>query len=380
MRPGQTPPPALLALLLSSLAAAAPYPRNFDLRAAGFGYLEPAPAATAETTAPTVTPSAALAEEVIVARDLTTTWTETRTYTSTISSWNGPTTTAIPGGNGENCVPEQGTGQIACGVICCADWQYCAALGQCSANVGVGTWSEWTTIGVITTQFSAPYRVTSGSTIIATETASETTTTTGTAAGETQTPSETAGAGASTTSDSDHLSGGAIAGIVVGTLAGIVLLALLCFCCIARGLWAAFAGLFGKKDHQKKERIEVIEERYSRHNSAYGAARRPAHRTWFGGGGRPHSASSRKPVERKEGGGFGWLVAGAGALAILLGLRRHDRDDHKRHSHDSVAVKERRRYSRPPPRPRSDWSSSYYTDSYTATTPSEFPAPRSSAR
>ncbi|KAI1304761.1 hypothetical protein F5Y03DRAFT_395285 [Xylaria venustula] len=352
------PPPALLTLLFTAFTAAVPYPRD-SLRDHGFGYLMPQECseycgAENELCCGTdeacytsdSTPTCTGVPHLLAQRDYTTTWTET--FTSTISSWYVPTTTAGVGSDGGPCVPPEGSGEIACGVICCADWQYCAYEGQCLANPGYSTWTEVTTTGVyVTTQFSAPYRPTSGPTVTGTSSP------TGTFASETQTASNTSPAAVSTANN--QLSGGAIAGIVVGTLAGVVLLLLLCFCCIARGLWHAFVGIFGGGGKKKRssERIDIVEERYSRHGSA--AAARPTHRTWFGGGGgRPSNAASRKE-KKSSGGGLGWLIAGAGALAILLGLRRSDK--RKSNSH------------RPS---RSEWSSSYYSDSYTATSPSEF--------
>ncbi|CAJ2513332.1 Uu.00g014510.m01.CDS01 [Anthostomella pinea] len=358
-------PPALLTLLLTTLASASPYPRD-DLRDLGFGYLQPRQCAqycgadnehccAADESCHTSSGIAACTavDPILAARDYTSTWTVT--YTSTISSWTGPTTTAVPNASGENCIPEAGTGQIACGSICCANWQYCAAEGQCAANAGVGTWTEVVTTGVLTTvQFSAPNRPTGtvSNTGTATGTA-ETATSTGTSTATPTPVGSTAGA-----STGASLSGGAIAGIVVGTIAGIILLLLLCFCCIARGLWGAFAAIFGGGRKRKTERVEITEERYSRHGSAHAAAAaRPSHRTWFGGGGgggRPSTAASRK--EKKSGGGLGWLAAGAGAAALLLGLKRHEKHTASRPSGSH----------RPP---RSDWSSSYYTDSYTASSP-----------
>ncbi|KAI1079435.1 hypothetical protein F5B20DRAFT_543538 [Whalleya microplaca] len=363
MRFGQITPTFLI-VLFTTLAGAHPYPRD-DIQDAGFGYLMPRDCAaycgadnqyccansescyTSSGIAGCATTGAGGTYNFI-----TTTW--TRTYTSTISSFiPGPTTAAGGGSNGQDCVPDEGSGQIACGPICCANWQYCAYSGQCKASETAGSWTQWTTVGVVTTQYSAPYRVTSGSTIF------ETSTPTGTADSATTSSTSTGGPAAVATT-SGSLSGGAIAGIVVGTIAGVFLLLLLCFCCIVRGLWGTIAGIFGlggKKRNQ--ERVEVIEERYSRHGSRRGsayAAARPAHRTWFGGGGgggggRPASAADRK--EKKSGSGLGWVAAGAGALALLLGLKRDER---------------RRATSQKPP--RSDWSSSYYTDSYTASSPS----------
>lgn len=360
MRFSRSASPTLLALLVASLTAANPFPRD-DIRDKGYGYLKirncdsycGADNQICCSAGQQCYTKAGIADCTAGGGDwdfFTTTWTETRTYTSTMSS-HLPGVTAAPGGNGEPCVPPEGSGQIACGPICCANWQYCAdkVKGQCMANDGA-SYTHWTTVGVITTQFSAPYRVTSGSTIYETST--------GEAPSATAEPSETAPAAPVEEGTNGGLSGGAIAGIVIGTIAGVMLLLLCCFCCIARGLWGAFASLFGggKKKGRGKERIEVVEERYSRHGSTHGG--RTQHGGWFGGGGggRPSGAGSRK--EKKSGEGLGWLAAGAGAMALLLGLKRDKRN--KTAGGGS---------SKPP---RSDWSSSYYTASYTASSPSEF--------
>ncbi|KAI0172300.1 hypothetical protein GGR52DRAFT_549829 [Hypoxylon sp. FL1284] len=370
MRPGHIQA-VLLSLLFSNPVVAHPYPHD-DRKDAGFGFLMPRACAAycgadnqyCCSSGETCTTSAGVASCAAGAGggvdQYTTTWTETKTYTSTISSYigPGPTTAASGGTNGEPCVPPEGSGQIACGPICCASDQYCAYKGQCLPNAASsGPWTQWTTVGVVTTQYSKPYRVTGGSTIVETSAP----TTTGTAASETTTST---GAPAPVESTSGGLSGGAIAGIVIGTIAGVVLLLLLCFCCIARGLWGVVSGLFGGGRKKKEtERIEVIEEHYSRrgsrHGSAYAgtAAGRPQHRTWFGGGGgRPASAAPRK----EKSSGLGWLAAGLGGAAVLLGLRREEKREEKRKA-----------ASHRPPRTRSDYSSSgYYTDSYFASNPS----------
>jgi hypothetical protein len=209
----------------------------------------------------------------------------------------------------------------------------------------------------ITTQYSAPYRVTSGTTVTATAAAS------GTAAAVSATAT---GNGTITTGTASHLSGGAIAGIVIGSIAGVALLLLLCFCCIVRGLWhgiLALLGLGGKKDRRDSRRTETIieEERYSRHGSAYG--RRDAHGGWFaggrsGGGGRPSSAAARNE-KRKSSSGTGFLGIGAalGTLLLLLGLKR----DNKRKRNEKT---------------RSEVSSSYLSSGYYDTDPSKYsPAP-----
>ncbi|KAI0124666.1 hypothetical protein BJ170DRAFT_597522 [Xylariales sp. AK1849] len=363
MRPHNHAPPAtLLALVFTTLTAANPYPRD-ELRDAGFGYLmnracdsycgtDNQYCCSSGQSCVTSIGIAACTGGSSGYDYYTTTWTETRTYTSTYSSYfPGATTPASGGTGGADCVPPAGSGQIACGPICCANWQYCSdsVNGQCMPNESAGSWSTGTTVGVVTTAFSAPYRVTSGSTIISTQTP-------GTAASATASATTT-GTATPVTTTSTQLSGGAIAGIVVGTIAGVILLLLLCACCIIRGAWHTVMGIlgFGKKE-KKTERVEITEERYSRHGSAYGG--RPAHRTWFGGGGRPSTAASRKE-KKKSGSGLGWMAAAGGAALLLLGLRRGDKK--KESSHKP---------------PRSDWGSSYYTDSYTASSPSSLSSDR----
>lgn len=359
MRPHRGPPPALLVLLLASLTSANPFPRD-DIRDAGFGYLMDRSCASycgadnqyccsSDETCVTSNNIATCTAGSGGYAAYTTTWTETHTYTSTWSSYvAGATTPASSGSDGEDCVPVSGSGQIACGTICCASTQYCAYSGQCSANADAGTWTTGTTVAVVTTAFSAPYRVTGTGT-------GTTTSATGTAASVTAT--STSAGGAVTTTTNNSLSGGAIAGIVVGTIAGVILLLLLCICCIVRGLWHTVLAIFGlgnKKD-RKTERTEIIEERYSRHGSARpsAAAARPSHRTWFGGagGGRPSTAASRN---EKKSSGVGWLAAAGGAALLLLGLKRGEK---KKASGHKPA--------------RSDYSSTYYTDSYTASSPSK---------
>jgi hypothetical protein len=137
---------------------------------------------------------------------------------------------------------------------------------------------------------------------------------------------------------------------VIGVLAGIVLFILVCFCCVLKTGFDAILDCFGLRDNRRKERVEVTEERYSRHGSA--SSRRDTHTGWFGGGG-------RRTEKKKSGiGEVGILASIALCLAglwAILGLRRRN--------------KER---ARPP---RSDVSYSYYSDSYSGqgTSESEFP-------
>ncbi|KAK4162062.1 hypothetical protein QBC43DRAFT_216124 [Cladorrhinum sp. PSN259] len=339
--------PASLWLLLSSAipqAAAGPFPKD-GTNAAAFGYLLQRDCAvpcgynnqyccgsgSQCTTAAGIAGCAAW-------NFFTTTWTETRTYTKTWSS-------AIPaatGTNGADCVPAPGTGHIACGPICCAETQYCAYSGQCMANgggVGVIT-TVHTGVQTVTTQFSAPYRVTSG-----------TATSTGVIATQTGEPEEGTGGGG--------LSGGAIAGIVIGTILGVALLLLLCACCLVRGLWHGVLAIFGigkKKDKRRSETI-IEEERYTRRGSSHAHG---AHSSWYGG--RPSTVSSRKEKKKSSGAGMLGLGAAMGTMALLLGLKR---DKNKKKG----AVKS-----------RSDISSSYYSDVYTADSPSSLSSDRRTRR
>lgn len=334
-----------VALLFSAQkVAAGPFPKD-DLHANGYGYLMPrdcdqycgynnmycCSAGTQCYTSNGIAGcSAANGGGYAI---YTTTWTQAATYTSTYSSYFPAVT-----GKGNNCVPVEGSGQSACGLICCAKDQYCAYNGQCLMGNGGGLVQTTVTSGglVFTTQFSAPYRVTSG-----------TGTVTGVPAGAT-----TTGATPEESTDGGGLSPGAIAGIVIGTIAGIILLLLICFCCVVGGLWhgvMAILGLGGKK----KETV-VEEERYRRSSSRHSG--RDAHGAWYGGaagGGRPGTVSGRKE-KKSDGKGLLGLGAALGTLWLLLGLKK---DKNGKKSTKS----------------RSDVSSSYYSDSYTGESPSEPP-------
>ncbi|PSR88930.1 hypothetical protein BD289DRAFT_225119 [Coniella lustricola] len=308
----------------------------------------------------------------------TTTWTETETFTSTYSSaWAAATTAAS--GSGGTCVPPAGSGEIACGSICCASWQYCAYDGQCVSNAGATTTDTAATTSysvysttvtsdgtTITTQYSAPYRVTG------TGTAS---TLTATAEGATGTGFGN-GTALATTSGS-HLSGGAIAGIVIGSVLGVALLLGICACVFLRGVWHGLLALLGlgggrdKKRNRSRETIIIEEERYSRHGGTPRTTRtvshadRDRHTGWFSGNraARSSAAESRRMSEKnnKESGQTSWWTAGAlGTLLVLLGLRR----DKKRRQSTAKRTS----------RPRSTVSSSYYTDyeDVSAGSPSEF--------
>ncbi|CZT39865.1 uncharacterized protein RSE6_00036 [Rhynchosporium secalis] len=272
----------------------------------------------------------------------TTTWTETNlvTKTSTIS-YGVPTTPVavapMPTANNVPAICTTSLGQSSCDTICCAADQRCAAPNSCTAH------SEFYQ-GPST--YAAPIRPTSGGISTATTIVSATTTVPfqapATASGSLFPIAEASGGGG--------LSAGAIAGIVIGVIAAIIILLLLCFCCIAKAGFDGLLAIFGlgKKKRRSTERIEVTEERYSRHGShAGGASRRDTHSGWFGG-----SKPARVNEKRKKESGFGGLgMVGAGllGLAAVLGLKRNH--DKKEKSHSG----------------RSDISSSYYTDSMTGT-------------
>ncbi|KAK1826147.1 hypothetical protein QBC39DRAFT_398661 [Podospora conica] len=344
-----------VALLFSAQnVAAGPYPKD-DLHAAGYGYLMPRQCnqycgldnqyccnagSTCLTVAGIATCSPAGNAGGFVV--YTTTWTQAATYTSTYSSYFPAFT-----GNGNSCIPVEGSGQSACGPICCAKDQYCAYNGQCLMGSGGGLVQTTVTSGglVFTTQFSAPYRVTSG-----------TGTLTGVPAGAT-----TTGAGGATpeeSTDGGGLSPGAIAGIVIGTIAGIILLLLLCFCCVVRGLWHGVMAILGLG---KKKETVIEEERYRRSSSRHSG--RDAHGAWYGGaagGGRPGTVSGRKE-KKSEGKGLLGLGAALGTLWLLLGLKKDKKGKKSTKS-------------------RSDVSSSYYSDSYTGESPSSMSSDRRTRR
>lgn len=327
-------PFTILLAYLAQNALAVPYPRD-DLHAAGFGYLMPrqceqycgfnnqyccTPGSTCYTSNGIAGCSAGAGGGVAF---YTTTWTSTQTFTSTFSSYFGAATAASG-----DCVPPAGSGQKPCGSICCASWQFCAYKGQCLAQ---GMNPSVSSGGPVTTEFIPPYRPTSGPvTGTATGTIGEVTTTSGAVA-----PGGGGGGGGG-------LSPGAIAGIVIGTLAGIVLLLLICACCIVRGLWkgaAAILGIGKKKEHDSDHRSS------SRHS------RRDNHGSWYGG--RPSTVSASRKEKKSSGKGLLGLGAALGTLWLLLGLRK---DKKKKGSTKT----------------RSDVSSSYWSSSsYTADSPSK---------
>lgn len=215
-------------------------------------------------------------------------------------------------------------GLTPCGIYCCAQGQFCAYANQCLAYGGSSTNGNGVSVVVVpTTSGSAFIRPTSATTATVVLTGTATTTV------PFQTPIGTDGSaltGVTATQQNNGLSGGAIAGIVIGVLLAIFLLFLFCACCLAKELFDSILGIFGLGKKSRKRRVTdttIIEERHSRHGSGRVTG---GGRTWFGTTSRPS-----RPQQKKSSGWGGALgVAGAlGALALLLGLKRRNKADEK---------------------------------------------------
>jgi hypothetical protein len=274
----------------------------------------------------------------------TTTYVETdlRTITTTFSSFfpistQGlvftTTTTAS-----SHC--QYALGESPCGPSnCCSAGQYCMTdINQCAAAAG-GSSAYYSSFYTVTQNPSVPVRPTSNTVLTVTSTGVATATVPFSA------PVGTDGStliGAQATTSGSRLSPGAIAGIVIGVIAGIILLLLICLCCCAKGAIDGILGIFGGGRRRRTE-TTYIEERRSHRGS------RPAGRTWFGT--RPTRVD--RTEKKKKAGGLGGLAtvgAGLGGLALLLGLKR------KRDQRNDA---------------KSGSSYSYYDESYTGTSESE---------
>jgi hypothetical protein len=255
---------------------------------------------------------------------LTTTYvmTDEVTVTTTLS-WQ-VTPTPEPCNSCNSC--EYSLGETPCGSMCCKSGQYCQQEGMCVAVGGdssgaYGTLFTVTTINTVT----APARPTSDTIFTITQTGGEVITTTQAYI----TPTGTGGAiltGPQAENEGGGLSGGAIAGIVIGVIAAIIILLLICICCCAKGLIDGILGIFGLGPRRKRREETEIYERHSHHH--HGS--RTGGRTWFGT--RPRRSGSRVS-EKKSGSGWGTFAgvsAALGGLALLLGMKRKkDRRDDK---------------------------------------------------
>ena len=260
--------------------------------------------------------------------------TDLQTITTTYSSYFAATTQndVVP----SNC--QYALGEVPCGSTCCSSGQYCMTdVNKCAAAGGGGSSGYYSSFYTVTQIASAPIRPTSNTVLTVTSTGAPTATVPYSA------PVGTDGStliGAEPQTQGGGLSAGAIAGIVIGVIAAIIILILICLCCCAKGLLDTILGIFTGK--RRRTETTYIEERHSHHGS------RPAGRTWFGA--RP---SRPDRTEKKSSGLAGFAKVG-GALAVLgvaLGLKRnHDR------KHEA----------------KSSSSYSYYDDSYTGTSESEY--------
>lgn len=245
----------------------------------------------------------------------------TPAYTTPIVQTQIVTTVVQSAAPAQTAICSANFGQSSCGGICCSPVQFCAYAGQCQA-IG-GSSSNGNGYVVPATSGSAFIRPTSATTATVIFTGTATTTV------PFQTPIGTDGSaltGVTATAQNNGLSGGAIAGIVIGVLLAIFLLFLFCACCLARELFDSILGIFGLGKKARRRRVTdttIIEERHSRHSGGRVTGGR---RTWFGTSGGP----SRPQQKNSSGWGGALGVAGAlGALALLLGLRRRNKADEK---------------------------------------------------
>jgi hypothetical protein len=244
----------------------------------------------------------------------TTTYVQTdlRTVTTTFSTFfpivtqNLIVTSVVPG----PC--RYSLGEAPCGSTCCVAGQYCMTdINQCAA-AGGGSSAYFSSFYTVTQLASVPVRPISNTVLTVTATGAATATVPFSA------PVGTDGStliGAQATTQGQRLSPGAIAGIVIGVIAGIILLFLILLCCCAKGAIDAVMGIFGGRKRRRTE-TTYIEERRSRHGSS-----RPAGRTWYGG--RP-TRVDRTDTKKKAGGlgGLGVVGLGLGTMAAYLGLKR----------------------------------------------------------
>ncbi|EEP80980.1 predicted protein [Uncinocarpus reesii 1704] len=218
--------------------------------------------------------------------------------TSTGSRYVFPTS---PG----NAQCDASLGESPCGDICCTAAQSCNGKGVCIEGGSSPFPSP-----------SPPVRPTSGVTVTATD---RPTKTTGfipaiSTDGSTLVPITKGGGG---------LSGGAIAGIVIGSLAGAFVLLLLCFCFCVGSLASRVRGLFGGGRHKPSV---YSESSFTDSGSHIGGG---AHGGWYGG--RPPSSKPKK----SSWGWLQWLSVSVifGAILVCLGLKRHSKESEKSYSY-----------------------------------------------
>ena len=231
----------------------------------------------------------------------TTTYVQTDyvTVTSTGSSW-------VPAPTSDDGQCKASLGEVQCGWTCCSASQTCDE-GECveAGNSPIETPPSPT----------PPLRPTDTTGATITPTATQTLPfipPVGTDGSSTDPmPSED--------NDGGGLSGGAIAGIVIGSLAGAALLLLLC-CCLCVGSCIDRARtILGLNGGNRTSSYTGSSSRSSRHGGGGGG------RTWFGAG----PARPGRNKKKKSGlFGLGWMAALGLAIAVFLGLkRRNDRSE-----------------------------------------------------
>ncbi|KAF9895435.1 hypothetical protein FE257_000341 [Aspergillus nanangensis] len=241
----------------------------------------------------------------------TTIYTVTETDKSTVTSvWSSYVSKPTGGASG-SCKGE--LGETQCGNDCCGA-AYVCSNSQCV----LGSSSIWATATA-----KPPVRGTSASTVTATASA---TTTQGFDA-----PVGTDGAALiGVHAEGGGLSGGAIAGIVIGTIAGVFLLLLVCACLCCKGALEALFACLGLGKRKRKETTTYVEGHHS-HHSHHGG---PGGRTWFGA--RPHASSSSGGEKKSKWSSLATIGIILGALTLCLGLkRRRDHDEKSDTSHPS---------------------------------------------
>ncbi|KKA20800.1 hypothetical protein T310_5163 [Rasamsonia emersonii CBS 393.64] len=231
----------------------------------------------------------------------TTTYTTAEQVTVT-SVWSSYITPA-PTSSASTC--QVSLGESICGSSCCNAAEVCEN-GVCVAG---------SSSAAVIPSATPPLRPTSSGAATVTETSAPTTTMPFIA------PVGTDGATVVAQASGHGLSGGAIAGIVIGTIAGVFLLLALCFCFCLRGALDGLLALIGLGPRRRRETTHV-EERYSHHGSE-----RPERRTWFGT--RPSRPEGSEGGKSSGLGFWGTLALIAGAIALCLGLRRRESRDEK---------------------------------------------------
>ncbi|KAJ5476423.1 hypothetical protein N7475_002152 [Penicillium sp. IBT 31633x] len=243
----------------------------------------------------------------------TTTYVLTNTDLTTITSvWSSQIAAATSTGT---CRVD--LGEIKCGTTCCEAAQECVE-GQCVAeSSSVVVTATGTDAG---TEATPGVRGTSNGASTVTETSAPTTTEGFTA------PVGTDGAdliGMKAEDNGSELSGGAIAGIVIGSIAGAFLLLLLCACICCKGILDGLFAVLGIGKKRRRKDTTYIEERHSHHShGSRPPPPPPGRRTWFGA--KPVEGSEVSDKKSK----WGTIAIVLGALALCLGLKRKRERDH----------------------------------------------------